>query len=373
MKSDLLKVMTILGTRPEIIRLSEVIKTCDKHFAHRLVHTGQNWDAALSEVFFNDLNLRKPDIQLNVVGAHLGATMGQVIEKTYEVLVREKPDALLVLGDTNSALSVIGAKRLKIPIFHMEAGNRCFDFNVPEEINRRIVDHVSDVNLAYTEHARRHLLEEGLPGQFVFVTGSPMREVLKAQTSGISKSDVVRRLELQKGKYFVLSAHREENLDIPGKFSSLVSSVNGLAESYKLPIVFSVHPRTSKRIKDAGLSLNPLVSPMTPLGFHDYIALQQNAFCVLSDSGTLSEESAILGFPAVLLRTSTERPEALDAGTVVMGGVEPKNVLGAVRVAVEMPSSGRCPEPYLVESVSSKVVEIIASYTPIVRRDVWRV
>lgn len=372
MKPERMRVMTILGTRPEIIRLSEVIKACDRHFNHKLVHTGQNWDASLNEVFFRDLGLRKPDIQLNVVGEHLGATMGQVIEKTYEVLERERPEALLVLGDTNSALSVIGAKRLKIPIFHMEAGNRCFDFNVPEEINRRIVDHVSDVNLAYTEHARRYLLDEGLPGHFIFVTGSPMREVLKVQASGIAQSDVLERMGLQKGKFFVLSAHREENLDIGGKFASLVSSIQTIAEAYQLPIVFSVHPRTAKKIKDGGVSLNPLVKMMTPLGFHDYIRLQQDSQCVLSDSGTLSEESAILGFPGVLLRTSTERPEALDAGSVVVGGVESAQVLGAIRLAIALRGSEICPDDYKVEEVSSKVVKLITSCTPMVRRDVWQ-
>ncbi len=319
-----LKLMTILGTRPEIIRLSSCIKAFDRYFDHILVHTGQNWAKSLNDVFFDDLEIRPPDYSLSCPGETLGDTMGNIIAETYRILQKEKPDALLVLGDTNSALSVISAKRLKIPIFHMEAGNRCFDLNVPEEINRKIVDHVSDINLAYTEHARRYLLSEGITKEHIFVTGSPMTEVLESHRQKINESSILSRLGLEQEQYLVVSAHREENVDVEGTFISLMQAVNAAAKTYGMPVIFSVHPRSQKRIDNYGFVFDPLVQCMEPFGFLDYCRLQKSSFCVLSDSGTLCEESAILGFPAVLLRTSTERPEALDKGSVVIGGTNEK-------------------------------------------------
>ncbi|MEQ8191846.1 MAG: UDP-N-acetylglucosamine 2-epimerase (non-hydrolyzing), partial [Candidatus Eremiobacterota bacterium] len=316
-----LKLITILGTRPEIIRLSSVIKACDRYFNHILVHTGQNWDYTLNQIFFEDLDLREPDYYLESVGKDLGETMGNIITNSYEVLQREMPDALLILGDTNSALSAISAKRLKIPIFHMEAGNRCFDQNVPEEINRKIVDHISDINLPYTEHSRRYLLSEGFRKEHIFVTGSPMSEVLRDHMDKILASDVLAKLGLEKRNYILLSAHREENIDIEDNFMSLMNSVNRIAEKYRMPIIYSMHPRSKKLIEQRGFTFHPLVQSMKPFGFVDYNHLQMNAFCVLSDSGTLSEESAMLNFPGVLIRTSTERPEVLDKGSMVIGGI----------------------------------------------------
>ena len=318
--AEKLKLMTILGTRPEIIRLSAVIRCADRYFDHILVHTGQNWDKRLNDIFFEELQLRKPDYYLNAVGAHLGETMGNIIARSYEVIQKERPDAVLVLGDTNSALSSISAKRLKVPIFHMEAGNRCWDWNVPEMINRKIVDHISDINLPYTEHSRRYLLSEGLDGKTIFVTGSPMREVLRDAANGINESRVLETLGLSPRKYLLLSAHREENIDNQENFFSLMNAVNRIAERYQMPVIYSMHPRSKKYIVQRGFQFHPLVRSMEPFGFFDYNQLQKNSFCVLSDSGTLSEESAILGFPGVLLRTSTERPEVLDKGTVVIGG-----------------------------------------------------
>src|SRR5699024_5775144 len=300
-----MKVMTIVGTRPEIIRLSEVIKACDKYFNHVLVHTGQIWDYTLNQVFFEDLELREPDHYLDAAGDNLGETMGSIIAKSYEVLQKENPDALLILGDTNSALSAIPAKRLKIPIFHMEAGNRCFDQNVPEEINRKIVDHISDINLPYTEHSRRYLLSEGIRKEHMFVTGSPMTEVLNKYENKIEDSKVLEELDLEKGKYILVSAHREENMDNEKNFFSLMNALNNIAETYQLPIVYSTHPRSWKKIEERGFKFHSLIRQLKPFGFLDYNKLQFNSFCVLSDSGTLSEESAILGFPGVLIRTST--------------------------------------------------------------------
>ncbi len=366
-----LKVMTILGTRPEIIRLSACLRACDRHFDHSLCHTGQNYDYELNEVFFRDLGLRAPDHYLECVGADLGETMGNVIAKSYALLSRERPDALLILGDTNSALCAIAAKRLKIPIFHMEAGNRCFDQNVPEETNRRIVDHISDVNLPYTEQARRNLLAEGLSAQFLFVTGSPMREVLGGSMPGIDASRALAEHGLSPESYIVLSAHREENVDHEGHFLRLMTAVNAVAETYRLPVVFSTHPRSRKRIAERGFSFHPLVRSLPPFGFHDYVKLQKEAFCVLSDSGTLSEESAMLGFPAVLIRTSTERPEAVDRGTVVLGGIDDTSILQAIDVA-RTSVRGLPPRDYDDANVSDKVVRIIQGYTGIVNRDVWR-
>ena len=370
-----LKVMTIVGTRPEIIRLSEVIKCLDRYFTHLLVHTGQNWDYTLSRVFFEELQLREPDCYLDVAGASLGETMGNIIARSYDVLQREKPDALLVLGDTNSALSVIPAKRLKIPVFHMEAGNRCFDENVPEEINRRIVDHISDINLAYTEHSRRYLLAEGIKGDRIFVTGSPMREVLLKNSEAIAVSRVLEKLSLRPKGYFLVSAHREENIDNEDNFFSLMNAINVVAERYDMPVVYSVHPRSRNRIESRGFIFRDNVMELQPFGFHDYIKLQQNAYCVLSDSGTLSEESAILGFSGVLIRTSTERPEVLDAGSIVIGGISEEDILSAIDLAVNMQQTlgnSVSVNDYSDANVSVKVAKIIESYVKIIDSIVWR-
>jgi UDP-N-acetylglucosamine 2-epimerase (non-hydrolysing) len=369
-----LKLMTILGTRPEIIRLSAVIKACDKYFNHILVHTGQNWDYTLNQVFFEDLGLREPDHYLDSVGKDLGETMGNIIAKSYEVLQQEKPDALLILGDTNSALSAISAKRLKVPIFHMEAGNRCFDQNVPEEINRKIVDHISDINLPYTEHSRRYLLSEGFRKEHIFVTGSPMQEVLREHMERIDASEVLNRLGLEAGKYILLSAHREENIDNEENFMSLMTAINNIAERYQMPVIYSTHPRSKKFIEQRNLAFHPLVQRLQPFGFLDYNKLQKKAFCVLSDSGTLSEESAMLGFTGILLRTSTERPEVLDKGTVVIGGITGEDVEQAIELAKTMQENLEptllAPD-YMDANVSIKVVKIIQSYTKIIDRVVW--
>ncbi len=369
-----LKVMTILGTRPEIIRLSETIKACDRYFDHVLVHTGQNYDPRLNDIFFQDLGLRQPDYYLGCVGKDLGETMGNILAKSYEVLVKERPDAVLVLGDTNSALSAICAKRLKTPIFHMEAGNRCWDWNVSEMINRRIVDAISDINLPYTENSRRYLLSEGADGKTVFVTGSPMTEVLHKHMDQIQKSDVLEQLGLVSGKYILVSAHREENIDLEDNFMSLMNAINAIAEKYQMPVIYSTHPRSRKFIEKRNFKFHPLVRNLEPFGFFDYNKLQQNAFCVLSDSGTLSEESAILGFYGVLIRTSTERPEALDAGSVVLGGITSETVEQAVELSVAMRENAEpmaLPRDYTDENVSLKVVKLIQSYTDIVKRTVW--
>ena len=365
--------MTIVGTRPEIIRLSAVIKAADRVFQHVLVHTGQNWDYALNGIFFEELGLREPDHFLGVAGGHLGETMGRILEKSYEVLVREKPDALLILGDTNSALAAISAKRLKVPIFHMEAGNRCFDQNVPEEINRRIVDHISDINLPYTEHSRRYLLQEGIRRDHIFVTGSPMAEVLHEHAAAIAASPVLAELGLEAGRYLLVSAHREENVDSEENFRRLVDALSGVAETFGLPVVYSTHPRTAKRIEERGVVFHPLVRSLPPFGFMAYNRLQQGAFCVLSDSGTLSEESAILGFPAVLIRTSTERPEVLDRGSMIVGGIDREGLILAIRTVRHWRESAPppCPVDYLDLNVSQKVVNLIISFTPIINQVIW--
>lgn len=371
---DKLKVMTIVGTRPEIIRLSEVIKCADKYFNHILVHTGQNYDYTLNEIFFEDLELRSPDYYLEAVGSDLGETMGNIIAKSYGIMVKEKPDALLILGDTNSALAAISAKRLKIPIFHMEAGNRCWDWNVSEMINRKIVDHISDINMPYTEHSRRYLLSEGIDGKTMFVTGSPMKEVLKTHMSKIEASDVLERLGLEPNKYILLSAHREENIDLEENFMDLMNSINSIAEKYQMPVIYSTHPRSAKFIEKRDFKFHPLVKNLKPFGFMDYNKLQKNAYCVLSDSGTLSEESAMLNFPAVLIRTSTERPEVLDKGTIVVGGIRQRDVEQAVELAISMYENNECvveAEDYADENVSVKVVKLIQSYTHIVNKTVW--
>jgi len=368
------KVMVIVGTRPEIIRLALTIQKMEKFFDVVFVHTGQNYDYTLNEIFFKDLNLRKPDYYLESPGKDLGETIGNVIAKSYAVMLKEKPDALLILGDTNSGLAAISAKRLKIPIFHMEAGNRCFDFNVPEEINRRIIDHVSDINLAYTENARRYLINEGMKKDFVYVTGSPMTEVLEKNMGKINKSKILNKLKIKKGRYFVVSAHREENLDIGKNFEILANSLNEITKKYKLPIIFSTHPRTAKKIEEKGIKFNKLIRNIEPLGFIDYIKLQTNSFCVLSDSGTISEEATILNFPAVSIRTSTERPEALDAGSIVLGGIDEDNIMSAIEIAVKTYSKNRKNpvKDYQDLNVSDKVLKIIQSYTAIVNNRTWR-
>jgi UDP-N-acetyl-L-fucosamine synthase len=369
-----LKVMTIIGTRPEIIRLSRVIKCCDKYFNHVLVHTGQNWDYTLNEVFFKDLDLRAPDYFLNSVGKDLGETMGNIIAKSYEVLQKEAPDAFVILGDTNSALSAISAKRLKVPVFHMEAGNRCFDQNVPEEINRKIVDHISDINLPYTEHSRRYLLSEGFRKEHIFVTGSPMREVLENYKNKIESSDALKRLKVEQDKYILVSAHREENIDNELNFLSLMTAINNIAERYNMPVLYSTHPRSRKFIDERKFKFHPLVQNLDPLGFLDYNKLQKNAFCVLSDSGTLSEESAMLAFPGVLIRTSTERPEVLDKGTVIIGGINGNDINQAIELARDMKENNEpvvIPQDYQDNNVSVKVVKIIQSYTKIVNKVIW--
>ena len=377
-----LKLLIIVGTRPEIIRLAAVIKKCRKYFDTLLAHTGQNYDYTLNGVFFKDLGLADPDVYLEAVGKDLGETMGNIIAKSYELMAALKPDAVLVLGDTNSCLSVIGAKRLHIPIFHMEAGNRCKDECLPEETNRRIVDIISDVNLAYSEHARRYLADCGLPKERTYVTGSPMAEVLTENLAAIEASDIHARLGLEKGKYILLSAHREENIDTEKNFTSLFTAINRMAEKYDLPILYSCHPRSRKRLEESGFQLDPRVIRHEPLGFHDYNCLQMNAFCVVSDSGTLPEESSFFTsigkpVPAVCIRTSTERPEALDKGCFILSGIDTKGLLQAVDTATEMvkneKNGGASPVPdYTDINVSDKVVKIIQSYTGVVNKMVWR-
>ena len=371
----MLKLTTILGTRPEIIRLSEVIKKCDKYFDHTLVHTGQNWDYTLNQIFFEDLGLREPDHYLDAVGEDLGETIGNIIAKSYKILAEQKPDALLILGDTNSALSAISAKRLKIPIFHMEAGNRCFDENLPEETNRRIVDTIADVNLCYSEHARRYLNAEGKARERTYVTGSPMAEVLTANLEKIKSSKVLEELGLEKNKYILLSAHREENIDDEKNFFSLMNAINAMAEKYDMPVIYSTHPRSAKFIESRCFEFHPHVRSLKPFGFSDYNNLQLNAFCVVSDSGTIPEEAAYFQFPAVSIRTSTERPESLDKGNFIMGGITTEQVLQSVDMAVTMAQNGdlgvAVPD-YVDENVSVKVVKIIQSYTGVVNKMVWR-
>ena len=375
-----LKLLIIVGTRPEIIRLSAVITKCRRYFDTLLTHTGQNYDYNLNGVFFHDLGLADPEVYLDAVGKDLGETMGNIIAKSYALMVETKPDAVLVLGDTNSCLSVIGAKRLHIPIFHMEAGNRCKDECLPEETNRRIVDIISDVNMAYSEHARRYLADCGLPKERTYVTGSPMAEVLHKNLAKIEASDIHKRLGLEKGKYILLSAHREENIDTEKNFTSLFTAVNAMAEKYDLPILYSCHPRSKKRLEASGFQLDKRVIQHEPMGFHDYNCLQMNAFAVVSDSGTLPEESSFFTsvghpFPAVCIRTSTERPEALDKGCFILAGIDERSLLQAVDTAVELVKNGDTGIPvpdYTDENVSDKVVRIIQSYTGVVNKMVWR-
>lgn len=367
--------MTILGTRPEIIKMSAIVKKCDKYFDHVLVHTGQNYDYTLNEVFFKDLGLREPDFYLGVVGENIGQTMGNVISKSYELMTQIKPDAVIVLGDTNSCLSVISAKRLKIPIFHMEAGNRCKDENLPEEVIRRIVDVTSDVNLCYSEHARRYILDTGVKPENTYVVGSPMREILDDNIEQINSSTILKELGLEEHKYILLSAHREENIDIESNFFSLMNAVNAMAVKYNMPILYSCHPRSKKYIEQRDFKFDSRVIQHQPLGFHDYNHLQQYAFCVVSDSGTLPEEGSYFKFPAVSIRTSTERPEAMDKGIFTIGSITTEQVLQAVDLAVEMHRNDEitlsCPA-YDDTNVSIKVVKLIQSYTGIINRMVWR-
>lgn len=376
-----LRLLIIVGTRPEVIRLSEVIKKCRKHFDCLLAHTGQNYDYNLNGIFFRDLSLDDPDVYMDAVGDGLGETMGNIIARSYDLMNAVRPEALLILGDTNSCLSAIAAKRLHIPIFHMEAGNRCKDECLPEETNRRIVDIISDVNLAYSEHARRYLAECGLPRERTYVTGSPMAEVLRANLDQILASDVHGRLGLEPGKYMLLSAHREENIDTQANFESLFNAINKLAEIYQMPILYSCHPRSRKRLESTGFKLHPLVRMHEPMGFHDYNRLQSSAFCVVSDSGTLPEESSFFAsvgmpFPAVCIRTSTERPEALDKACFTLAGIDERGLVNAVRTAVALDAEGSLPQApvpdYADENVSTKVVKIIQSYTGIVDKMVWR-
>jgi len=372
-----MKVMTIVGTRPEIIKLSRVIAEIDRHLGHVLVHSGQNYDYELNEIFFSELGIRKPDYFLDAVGENLAHTIGNVIAKADDVIENEKPDALLLLGDTNSCLAAISAKRRKIPIFHMEAGNRCFDLRVPEEINRKIVDHISDINMTYTEHARRYLLAEGLRPETVIKTGSPMKEVLLHHRPEIEASDVLPRLGLEKGEYFLVSAHREENVDSEVNFTSLLQSLCAIAERYDRPVIVSTHPRTRKKLEAKGSEgLDPRIRFMKPLGFLDYVKLQMNAACVISDSGTITEESSILGFPAVTIRQAHERPEGMDEGTLIMCGLEPVSVLKSIEVVTSQHADGGCRFrtvcDYDIENVSAKVLRIILSYTDYVNRTVWK-
>lgn len=370
-----LKLMIVMGTRPEIIKLSEIVKKADKYFDLKLVHTGQNYDYELNKIFFDELGLRAPDFYLGVAGENLGQTMGNVLAKSYELFAEEKTDAVLVLGDTNSCLCVISAKRLKIPIFHLEAGNRCKDENLPEEVIRRIVDVTSDVNLCYSEHARRYILDTGVKPEYTFVVGSTMAEVLTANIDKIENSSVLTDLGLEPRKYILLSAHREENIDIEDNFFSLMNAVNAMAEKYDMPILYSCHPRSKKYIAARGFQFDPRVIQHKPLGFFDYNKLQQNAFCVVSDSGTIPEEGAYFRFPAVSIRTSTERPEAMDKGVFVIGSITKENVLQAVDLAVSMHESGddgNDVPAYVDRNVSTKVIKIIQSYVGIVNRMVWK-
>lgn len=370
-----LKVMTIVGTRPEIIRLAEVIKKCDEYFYHILVHTGQNWDYTLNDVFFKELELRQPNHFLGVVGNDLGETMGNIIAESYKILVKERPDALIILGDTNSCLSAIAAKRLKIPVFHMEAGNRCFDQNVPEEINRRIVDVTSDVNLAYTEHARRYLLDEGMRKEYTFVTGSPLPEVFHKYMDKIDESKVLEELNLEKGKFILVSAHREENIDNDVNFKSLTDALNAIAEKYDMPVIYSTHPRSWKRIENMNIKFHKNIRQLKPFGFYDYNKLQKESFCVLSDSGSLAEESNIMGFAAVSIRTSTERPEAIDKGSVILGGITFDSITQAIEVITKQKALGEYTvkvHDYTDINVSTKVVNIVQGYTDVINRFIWR-
>mgnify|MGYP002673119725 FL=1 len=367
-----MRVMTIVGTRPEIIKLACVIKELDKYTDHILVHTGQNYDYELNQVFFEDLDLREPDVYMNAAGENAAETIANVIAKSDKLFKEYKPDAVLLYGDTNSCLSVISAKRNKIPVFHMEAGNRCFDERVPEELNRKVLDHLSDINMTLTEHARRYLIAEGIRPETIIKTGSSMQEVFAMNKDKIAQSDVLERLGLKEKEYFVLSAHREENVDSEKNFINLLNSINKVAEVYKMPIVFSAHPRTRKKIEAMGFKFNDLVKYMKPLGFNDYNKLQQNAFCVISDSGTITEESSLLGFPAITIRQAHERPEGMDEGTLIMSGVEEQGILDAIKVVTDQNVKMNPVADYQAPHLASKVVRIILSYTDYINRTVWK-
>lgn len=365
------KLVTFVGTRPEIIKLSSVIKKCDKFFNHIIIHTGQNYDYELNEIFFEDLKIRKPDYFLNVKSNSLGDTIGNIISKSYEILEKIKPDCFLILGDTNSCLSAISAKRLKIPIFHMEAGNRCFDQNVPEEINRKIVDHISDINLSYTENARKYLLAEGIRKDFIFNVGSPMKEIITSHSDFINNSKILEKLSLTQKEYIVVSVHREENVDNKSNLLNILESLESIFKKYKKRIIFSTHPRTKKKLKELSKDFSKTIDFIKPLGFFDYIFLQKNSFVTLSDSGTLAEETSILKFPSVSLRTSTERPEAIDSGGLILGSLNEKNIFGAINMSVNLEPLDE-PDDYNTLNCSDRVVKIIQGYTAVVNREVWR-
>lgn len=367
-----MKVMTIVGTRPEIIKLASTIKELDKYTEHILVHTGQNFDYELNEIFFKDLGLRAPDIYMNAAGETAAETIGNVIIKSDEIFKKYKPDAVLLYGDTNSCLAVISAKRNKIPVFHMEAGNRCFDERVPEELNRKVLDHLSDINLTLTEHARRYLIAEGIRPETIIKVGSSMKEVLNDNKELIETSNVLERLELEKNKYFVLSLHREENVDNPINFKSLIDAINDISKKYDMPIIFSAHPRTRKKIESMNVKFDDKVKYMKPLGFNDYNKLQKNAFCVISDSGTITEESSIMGFPAITIRQAHERPEGMDEGTLIMSGVNSKNIIDSIEIVTKEENKPSIVKDYDVEHVGMKMVRIIMSYTGYINRTVWR-
>ena len=367
-----MKVMTIVGTRPEIIKLASTIKELDKYTEHILVHTGQNFDYELNEIFFKDLGLREPDVYMNAAGETAAETIGNVIIKSDEIFKNYKPDAVLLYGDTNSCLAVISAKRNKIPVFHMEAGNRCFDERVPEELNRKVLDHLSDINLTLTEHARRYLIAEGIRPETIIKVGSSMKEVLKDNKELIEKSNVLERLELEKNKYFVLSLHREENVDNPVNFKSLIDAINDISKKYDMPIIFSAHPRTRKKIESMNVKFDDKVKYMKPLGFNDYNKLQKNSFCVISDSGTITEESSIMGFPAITIRQAHERPEGMDEGTLIMSGVNSKDIIDSIEIVTKEENKPTIVKDYDVEHVGMKMVRIIMSYTGYINRTVWR-
>lgn len=367
-----MKVMTIVGTRPEIIKLASTIKELDKYTEHILVHTGQNYDYELNEIFFKDLGLRKPDVYMNAAGETAAETIGNVIIKSDEIFKKYKPDAVLLYGDTNSCLAVISAKRNKIPVFHMEAGNRCFDERVPEELNRKVLDHLSDINLTLTEHARRYLIAEGIRPETIIKVGSSMKEVLNDNKELIEKSNVLERLELEKNNYFVLSLHREENVDNPINFKSLIDAINAISKKYDMPIIFSAHPRTRKKIESMNVEFDDKVKYMKPLGFNDYNKLQKNAFCVISDSGTITEESSIMGFPAITIRQAHERPEGMDEGTLIMSGVNSKDIIDSIEMVTKEENKPAIVKDYDVEHVGMKMVRIIMSYTGYINRTVWR-
>ena len=366
-----LKLATIVGTRPEIIKLSQIIKKCDSFFDHKIIHTGQNYDYELNQIFFEDLELRKPDFFLEVKGKNLGESIGNVISKTFDILESLNPDCILILGDTNSCLSALSAKRLKIPIFHLEAGNRCFDQNVPEEINRKIVDHISDINLTYTENARKYLLMEGIRKDFIFNVGSPMKEILNSYKKQISKSEILEKLKIIKNEYIVVSVHREENLDISDNFSNILDAIDEVSSKNDKQIIFSTHPRTRKKLEEMKRDKNSKINYIKPLGFFDYIFLQLNAFVTLSDSGTLAEEASLLKFPSVSLRNSTERPEAIDSGSLILGSVDKTNIINSINLALNLKNIIE-PADYNSPNCSEKVIKIIQGYTSIVNSEVWK-